>query len=131
MMHLRILAPSRVVVDQPAKKIVAEAEDGSFCLLPRHVDRLAALVPGLLLFVDQDDRELAVAVDEGILVKRAREVLVSTRQAVLGDDLSALRATVREEFSRQSDKEVAAHAAAATLEASFLRRYLQLAEELR
>ncbi len=127
-MRLKLLIPTQVVVDEPVRKLVAEAEHGCFCLLPAHVDILAALVPGLLSFEDETGREQFVAVDEGILVKRGPEVLVSTGQAIRGGDLGELRLVVRERFSQLAEREKAAHAAVAKLEASFLRGYLELAE---
>lgn len=125
-MKLKLLIPTRVVVDQEVVKVVAEGEHGSFCLLPGHVDFLAVLVPGLLAFEDRDGREVFAAVDEGVLVKRGDEVLVSTRQATRGADLDELRGTVREEFAALDDRERAAQAATAKLEASFFRGYLEL-----
>lgn len=128
-MRLKLLIPTQVVVDEEVTKVVAEGEHGSFCLLPQHVDFLAALVPGLLAFEVEGDREQFAAVDEGVLVKRGDEVLVSTRQAIRGADLEQLRNTVREEFAMLGDRERAAKAATAKLEASLLRGYLELAEE--
>ena len=128
-MRLKLLIPTRVVVDQKVTKIVAEGEHGSFCLLPRHVDFLAALVPGLLAFENVEGDEIFAAVDQGILVKRNDEVLVSTLRAVLGGDLQELRKTVLEEFAALDEGERAAKAAIAKLEASFLRSYLELSEQ--
>jgi F-type H+-transporting ATPase subunit epsilon len=128
-MRLKLLIPTQVVVDQTVSKVIAEGEHGSFCLLPRHVDYLAVLVPCLLSFVDEQEQERFAAVDEGVLVKRGSEVLVSCRQAILGRDLQHLRATVMEEFDRMDDRERAAQAATAKLEASFLRRYLEMMEQ--
>ncbi|MEX0820388.1 MAG: F0F1 ATP synthase subunit epsilon [Pirellulaceae bacterium] len=128
-MKLKLLIPTDVVVDQEVTKVVAEGEHGSFCLLPQHVDFLAVLVPGLLAFEDEDGEEQFAAVDEGVLVKRGDEVLVSTRQATRGTDLDELRSTVREEFAALDDRERAAQAATAKLEASFLRSYLELVEQ--
>ncbi|HLV02638.1 MAG TPA: F0F1 ATP synthase subunit epsilon [Acidobacteriota bacterium] len=130
-MRLKLLIPSRVVVDEEVSKIVAEGKHGSFCLLPRHVDFLAALVPGLLFFDDQAGEECIVAIDEGVLVKQGRNVLVSTRQAIRGTNLEQMQNTVREEFALMSDRERAANAAVAKLEASFLRGYLELTERER
>jgi hypothetical protein len=48
-MKLTILLPGEVFLEAEAAKVIAEAGNGSFCLLPRHVDFVAALVPGLLL----------------------------------------------------------------------------------
>ena len=91
MMRLKLLVPTQIVVDEEVGKVVAEAENGSFCLLPRHVDFLAALLPGFLGFADRAGKEWFVAVDEGVLVKHGDTVLVSTRQAVRGGDLGQLR----------------------------------------
>jgi len=128
-MRLRILMPSKVVVDREVVKVVAEGEHGSFCLLPHHVDFLAALLPGLLAFEDPEGNELFAAIDEGVLVKQGDEILVSTRQAVPGTDLEALEHTVHEEFTTIDERERAAKTAAAKLEATFLRGYFKLAEE--
>jgi F-type H+-transporting ATPase subunit epsilon len=128
-MRLKLLTPTRVVVDEEVAKVAADAEHGSFCLLPEHVDFLAALVPGLLAFEDEVGQERFVGVDEGVLVKRGDDVLVSTRQATRGADLEKLRDTVREEFAALDDHEQAARAATAKLEASLLRGYLELTEE--
>lgn len=128
-MKLKLLTPTKVIIDQPVKKIIAEGEHGHFCLLPQHIDFLAALVPGLLSFEDEEKNEQFVAVDEGVLVKRGDEVLVSTRQATPGTNLEQLRDKVREEFATLDEAERAAHAATAKLEASFLRSYLEFTEE--
>lgn len=128
-MNLKLLTPTRIIVDQRVSKVSAEAEHGSFTLLPQHIDFLAALVPGLLSFEDEAGQEEFVAIDQGVLVKQGAEVLVSCQQATRGGALEALRKKVRDEFEFLDDRERAAHAAAARLEASFLRSYLEFAEE--
>ena len=85
--------------------------------------------PACLAIPTETGKEWFVAVDEGVLVKHGDTVFVSTRQAVRGGDLGQLRDTVRQEFAVLDDRERAAHAAVAKLEASFLRSYLELAEE--
>ena len=88
-MTLKILLPERVVLDEPVDKVVAESPQGSFGLLPRHVDVVAPIAPGLLSYT-RDEEESFVAVDEGVLVKCGAEVLVSVRDAVIGPDLNSL-----------------------------------------
>jgi F-type H+-transporting ATPase subunit epsilon len=125
-MKLKVLLPARVFLEEEAAKVVAEARNGSFCLLPRHVDFVAALVPGLLIYTDHGGQETYLAVDEGILVKCGDEVLVSTRNAVRGPDLGQLKKTIVEEFSRMDDREKMSRTAAARLEASLVRRFMEL-----
>ncbi len=107
-------------------KVIAEANNGYFCLLPKHIDFTAALVPGLLSFEDPDGKETFVAVDEGILVKCGSEVLVSTRKALLGADLGDLAQTVRKEFLSLDEMEKKSRSALAKIEADFARRFLEL-----
>lgn len=125
-MQLKLQTPTGVLLDVPAVKVVAEAQNGLFCLLPRHVDFVAALVPGILYYTSADGDERLVAVDEGALVKCGVEVLVSTTNAVLGTDLTALQAMVAETFLELDDDERRARSALARLESSAIRRLLEL-----
>jgi F-type H+-transporting ATPase subunit epsilon len=72
-------------------QVTAEAENGSFTLLPRHVDFVAALVPGILFYIKEDEQEEFLAVDEGVLVKCGQDVRVSVIAAVWGKKLGELR----------------------------------------
>ncbi len=128
-MNLKILVPTQILIDEPATKVTAEAENGCFCLLPQHIDFLTALAPGLLWYERDDGEEVFLAIDEGLLVKRDDEVFVSTRQAIRGGDLSELRKTVRENFQALDDHQRKCHSAIAMLEANFLRRFMEFAEQ--
>jgi F-type H+-transporting ATPase subunit epsilon len=130
-MRLKLLIPTRVLIDEPVSKVIAEGDHGSFCLLPNHIDFLSVLAPGLLAFEAADGPERFAAIDESVLVKQGDEVLVSTRQAIYGSDLATLRQTVRDEFLQLDDRERNAKSATAKLEASFLRGYLELVEASR
>jgi F-type H+-transporting ATPase subunit epsilon len=130
-MRLRILLPSMVLADTPARKVTANGLHGSFTLLPRHVDFLAALAPGLLAYEPADGGEAFAAVDGGLLVKYGADVLVSTARAVVGDDLATLRQTVDREFLAVDDRERATRGVMARLEADFIRRFLELGDRAR
>ena len=125
-MHLSVHLPTHVLVDEFVVRIVAEAENGSFGVLPRHVDFLSALKPGILLFEDADGAELYVGHDVGIFVKREKDVLVSVRNAVRGDDLSSLREIIEHEFVMLNEREKNARTALARLEAGVVRRFIEL-----
>lgn len=125
-MNLKVLLPAEVLVQEDVAKVTAEAHNGSFCLLPKHVDFVAALVPGILSFETAGGREAFVAVDEGILVKCGEEVMVSTRNAMRGPDLGQLRRTVEERFKVLDDREKTARSAMVKIEAGFVRRFLEI-----
>lgn len=130
MMRLQILLPTEVLIDQTVSKVIAEAENGSFCLLPRHVDFVASLAPGILTFIDTDHRERYVGLAEGVLVKNGADVLVSVEHGVEGDNLGQLRETVVHHFEAMDERERQAVSAVARLEADFVRRFLALGDRL-
>lgn len=127
-MKLKVLLPTEILVDQEVTKVIAEAENGSFCLLPRHIDFVAALPPGILIFQSAEGHEEFIAVDEGTLVKVGQEVLVSTRNAVRSSELGTLKQIVEQEFRVLDDREKMARSASAKLEADLVRRFIELGE---
>lgn len=130
-MHLRVVLPTEVLVDDgDVTSIVAEAENGAFCLLPRHIDFVAALVPGVLCFTDADGREHFAAVDEATLVKCGDDVCVSTFNGVRGERLEELQELVEERFLDLDEHQRRARSALARLEAGALRGFRELQERL-
>ena len=126
-MNLKVLLPFQIFADKTGvSRIVAETREGSFGLLPHRLDCVAALAPGILTYETEADGEVFVAVDEGVLVKTGRDVLVSVRRAIGGPDLSQLRETVEKEFLALDDQEKSVRQAVAKLETGFLRRLATL-----
>ncbi|HEX9925657.1 MAG TPA: F0F1 ATP synthase subunit epsilon [Anaerolineae bacterium] len=127
-MRLKVLLPIKVYVDEEVTKIRAKAENGFFGILPRHVDFVAALAPGILSFETAAGEEVFMAVDEGILVKYGADVLVSTRHAMRSSDLGRLRQIVEEEFQALDEWERKARSALARLEANFVQHFMEIEE---
>jgi F-type H+-transporting ATPase subunit epsilon len=128
-MILKVLLPTEILVTEDVVKIVAESPNGHFCLLPRHIDLVTILVPGLLTYVTAGIAdEVYLGVAEGLLVKCGSEVLVATINAVQGPNLGQLREVVTTQFKTVSDREKQARSALAHLEANFIRRFLRMQE---
>ncbi|MCC7410092.1 MAG: F0F1 ATP synthase subunit epsilon [Gammaproteobacteria bacterium] len=125
-MRLEVFEPTRVVVVAEATRVFGEAANGAFCLLPRHVDFVTALVPGVLEYLTPQGAMKLIAVDEGVLVKAGEQVRVSTRRAVEGEDLETLRDTVVSEFRHHDEHDRIARSALARLEASVVRCFIGL-----
>lgn len=128
-MRLKVLSPSHILIDQEVKKVIAQGKNGFFCLEPRHVDFVSALSPGILQFTDDNNEEVFIAVDEGILVKCGTEVTVSAYNAVRGESLESLEETVELRFRQLDDAERSARSALAKLEAGVIRRFTQMQEQ--
>lgn len=122
-MNLKVLLPFQVFAEKTrVSRIVAETPEGSFGLLPRRLDCVLVLVPGILIYETEAQSEVCVAVDEGVLVKAGPDVLVSVRRALGGTDLGRLREAVQREFLTQGEDEQSLRQVMAKLEAGFLRR---------
>jgi F-type H+-transporting ATPase subunit epsilon len=122
-MNLKVLLPFEVFAEKTGvSRIVAETRQGSFGLLPRRLDCVLALVPGILIYETEAQGEVCLAVDEGVLVKTGPDVLVSVRRALGGTDLGRLREAVEREFLTQDEDEQSLRQVMAKLEAGFLRR---------
>jgi F-type H+-transporting ATPase subunit epsilon len=124
-MKLQIFDLSRVLLDTPVRKVVAEDGLGFFGMLPRHIDFVTGLVSGILSYELPDGAVRYAALSEGVLVKAGPDVTVSTARAVLGDELSALRELLEKEFLEEDERERKVRTAAARLEADLARRFMK------
>jgi F-type H+-transporting ATPase subunit epsilon len=121
--NLKVLLPFQIFAEKTeVSRIVAETRDGSFGLLPRRLDCVAAIAPGILTYETREDGTVYLAVDEGVLVKTGANVLVSVRRAVGGVDLSELHDAVKRQFLALDERERNVRAAIAKLEGGLVRR---------
>jgi F-type H+-transporting ATPase subunit epsilon len=122
-MNLKVLLPFHIFAERTGvSRIVAETREGSFGLLPHRLDCVAALTPGILIYEDEAQGEVYVAVDEGVLIKTGPDVLVSVRNAIAGTDLGQLHEAVEREFMNLNEREQSVRSVMAKMESSFIRR---------
>jgi len=129
-MNLKVLLPFQIFAEKTGVlRIVAETREGSFGLLPRRLDCVAALTPGILIYETQAEGEVCLAVDEGVLVKTGHEVLVSVRNVIGGTDLGQLREAVEREFLDLNEGEQSVRSVMAKIESGFIRRLAEFQHE--
>lgn len=81
-MKLKVVIPSAIVLEKEnVIRIVAESKNGYFGILPRRLDCVACLVPGIFFYETEEEGEKMIAIDEGTLVKVGDEVRLSVRNA--------------------------------------------------
>lgn len=125
-MKLKVLLPYKVFAEiDGVSRIVAETPQGSFGILPRRLDCVAVLLPGILTYATDSSEDVYVAVDEGVLVKAGSDVLVSVRNAIGGMELGELRAAVEREFVNLDESEKQVREVLARLESGFVRRFAE------
>jgi F-type H+-transporting ATPase subunit epsilon len=105
--RLRITTPLAVVVDED-DVIALRAEDasGGFGILPMHADFLTSLAISVLSWKNSNGTRRYCAVRGGVLsVTAGCDIVVATREAVTGDDLSTLDETVLARFRSDVEAE--------------------------
>ncbi len=127
-MNLKVVTPTRVIVDARVRQVTAQGLDGSRTYLPRHIDFVTAVAPSVMSWLPAEGEEQFAAIDEGILVKVGDELLLSTAYAMHGPELGRLRQTVNEQFVERGEREKSARTALAKLEASIVRRFMELGD---
>ena len=130
LMHLKVLLPFQIFAEKTdVSRIVAETREGSFGLLPHRLDCVAALAPGILIYENEADGEVYVAVDEGVLIKTGLDVLISVRNAIAGTDLGQLREAVDKEFLDLNEREQNVRSVMTKMESGFIRRLAEFHHE--
>ncbi len=126
LMTLKILLPFQIFAEKTSiARIVAETRAGSYGFLPQRLDCIAPLVPGILSYENEEEGEVYVAVDEGVLVKVGPNVSVSVRNAIGGTDLRQLHAAVEKEFLDLNEREQNVRSVLAKIESGFIRRFAE------
>ena len=130
LMHLKIFLPFEIFADKTGvSRIVADTSIGSFGLLPHRLDCIATLRPGILVYENESEGEVYVALDEGVLVKTGLDVLISARNAIIGKDLDLLHKAVEQEFLNLNEQEQSVRSVMAKMESNFLRRFAEFKHE--
>ena len=124
------MLPFRVFVEKTGvKRIVAQTIQGSVGFLPHRLDCAVALAPGILTYETDEDGEVDLAVDEGVLVKVGMDVLVSVRDAIGGTDLDKLHEAVKRQFLNLDEQEQNARSVLEKMESGFIHRFMEFQHE--
>jgi F-type H+-transporting ATPase subunit epsilon len=124
--NLKVLLPYRIFVEKwGVKRIAARSLQGSFGLLPRRLDCAVALAPGILTYETEEDGEVDLAIDQGVLVKAGPDVLVAVRNAIGGTDLAKLHEAVKREFLDLDEQEQSVRSVLSKMEGGFIRRFME------
>lgn len=121
MMQLKVHTPIGTVLDLPVKKVDLEGLDGFWTLLPKHADFINALVPGIVSYTTEDDKTLYIACNRGVVVKKDKEVRISTPLAILDDNLEKLTHTIEVDFKQMEEERKEVNTTMARLEIGLIK----------
>ncbi len=85
LMELKVLLPFRIFSEiKNIKRIVLETKKGSLGLLPQRLDCIAKVVPSIFTYETEAGSIHYIAIDEGVLIKVGKQVVLSVRNASRG-----------------------------------------------
>ncbi len=128
-MMFKVFSPTGILLDTKILKVDFEAIDGFFTLLPKHVDFVSALKPGILSYTTMDKKTRYMACNQGILVKRGDEVHLSTKLGILDDNLEQLKKTIEVDFKEMEEMRKESNKAMARLELGLTKGLMQLNQQ--
>ena len=124
-MRVRIIVPGKLFLDQEVDKITAPGAEGSFQILPRHIDVVWTLQSGILI-VTTGKKDTYFAINQGVLVKEKDLVQISSYQVVESTSLEELQETVEKNFRILDEEEKKLSRILDKLEADTLIRLAEL-----
>lgn len=116
-----------VVLDVATEKVISEDENGSFCLLTKHIDCIRILVPGLLIY-ESGGEEKIIGIDEGVLIKCKDEVRVSVKNAIAGTELGKMKKKLEDNIEKIDDYEKKTRTILTEIEVDFIKKYIETAK---
>lgn len=103
-MLLKVITPNHIITKEKVLKVIGEDPDGSFGILPKHIDFVTKIVPSILVYTD-DQGEGYIGVDEGILVKQQDVIEISVQTALESRNLGQLHNEMETYFKKQEEEE--------------------------
>ncbi|MBD3375194.1 hypothetical protein GF406_09175 [candidate division KSB1 bacterium] len=122
-MKLLISTPEKVYLSKEVSSVIVDTAMGSMGFLERHIDFVTAIKPGILTLRNNDGREEYVALFEGILIKQANTIDISTRHALQSDNLPQLEESLERYYKETEQKEKKAKSSLAMLEGSIIKQF--------
>jgi F-type H+-transporting ATPase subunit epsilon len=124
---LTIVTPLSVAVEEDGVlSITAEDETGSFGVLPGHADFVTALTISVVSWKRRGNFWRHCAICGGSLsVERGSDVVVTSREAVPGDDLDNLEKMVLARFLSEADAEKSEHVDSTRMQLAAIRQLVR------
>lgn len=85
-LHLKIVTPEKLLVDEEVAQVNAPTEEGEIGILPNHVNLMAKLKPGELV-IKKGGKEERLAIGDGFLQMTDNTLTIMTDLATYAQDI--------------------------------------------
>ncbi len=85
-LHLKIITPQKLVIDEPVNEVIVPGEDGELTILPKHVHLLTLLKEGIIT-MKKENKEEHLAIGGGYLETNGKEANILVSRAYKQDEI--------------------------------------------
>lgn len=121
---LRIVTPPKIT-EKRIKAIRLKDGSGFFGIMKGHINFITAIEPSLCYYLDENDREVFLAVDGGIVSIKGGVVTITSREIFESDDAEKLAEIIENTMVKRDASELSFLNMIKGIERSFMEKSLE------
>jgi len=121
---LRMVTPSQIT-EKRIKAVRLRDGSGFFGIMKGHIDFVTAIEPSLCYYLDENDKEVFLAVDGGIASIKGGMVTITSREIFESDDAEKLAEIIENTMVRRDASELSFLNMIQGIERSFMEKTLE------
>ncbi len=121
---LRMVTPPKITEKQ-IKAIRLKDGSGFFGIMKGHIDFVTAIEPSLCYYLDENDREVFLAVDGGLVSVKGGIVTITSREIFESDDAEKLAEIIENTMVKRDASELSFFNMIKGIERSFMEKTLE------
>lgn len=102
-LNLRVYTPEKLFLEKEILKITLNGKEGSFSILPKHVDYISSFDDCIMCYTDTSNKTSFLATNQGIITKIGRNIEISTFHVIVGNSLMELKNNINELSKKSKD----------------------------
>ena len=119
--RLRIVTPAGIF-SRDITLLRLKDESGFFGIMKGHIDFLTVLVPSLCYYLDENGKEMFLAVDEGIFSVRGGVATLTSREIFESGDAEKLAELIESSFQERKKSEAGLREMLGNIEKAFIEK---------
>ncbi len=102
---LKIYSPIEILLDEEVQKLTFQGKEGYVTILPNHIDYVSSFESNIMSYIDRDNNQRFIVLNNGILVKYSNKVRLTAYKAIIGNSLKDLKTKINEVVEKENDIE--------------------------
>ena len=105
LIELKIYSPTEILFEGNIKKINFQGKEGFLTILPNHIDYVSSFDTTIINLIDENNKEFFLALGNGVLVKYADRVRITSYKGIMAESLEKLDLKMKELNEKEGEIE--------------------------